>query len=180
MRYTKFYPTDVTKNGAIRSNLHLVTVTCSTPAVGTCMSPFNLTDGHWRSENDPKAFFQVTFQNWYLFPKAGALFSCITEECIYNFSIYGIQKGKSTFEKICDHEGPDDEFFNTFNDFECSFSKPLSSIRLVQRGTNDNGSYVIPLYEFDFYGLLSMCHTFESNKIMNLKHIFLQIFIISK
>ena len=156
-----FYPTNTAQNGIFLSHPDIIQVECNGPTLnGACQNVMNgninhQDKNHWRSNTDKDAYFQITLEKGYIYPRAGAILSCYDIDCVYNISIFGIEKGSSDIIKICDYEGKKDEFKRNMNTFPCNYQKPLKMIRMKNRGPNASNLYRIALYGFEFYGVIS-------------------------
>ena len=157
------FETNLSRYGVLRSLTHFIDVNCTTPSMGNCESVFlqNTTEVQgniWKSENDPNAYYEVTFKEGFFYPTNGAMFSCNTNECLFNFTVFGKEKGHSHFTQICEVDAKKDAFKQVFNSFSCISSIPLTALRLKQRGENSSGTQIMQIYMLDFYGFLSFGH----------------------
>ena len=166
------FPTDLSKDGAIRGFYDYITYECSSTNAGDCSHIFNDKtendpSSFWQSDVDENAYFRVTFKEGYLIPSDCALLSCINRDCIYNISIYGKEKGSSKMKEICVFEGSETSFQKNLNSFACNSSKPLKTVEIRQRGPNDSNVYALTIYHFDVYGkvLLEM-YSEHSQKLL--------------
>ena len=158
----RYFSTDVTKNGIFNTYLSLITYDCSPAYVGKCSNVFNgdtsfQAKNYWSSSpDDADPYYQVELKRGYFYPDNGALFSCNANNCLMNFSIYGLRKGEEEFEKICSYTVKESqEFLGTMKSFPCAYDRPLKAIKLKNNGPNSSGTNQIALYAFDFYGFIS-------------------------
>ena len=155
-----YFPSDLSSNGTFMAFHSIITYSCSDSSNGDCSNVFNgktefEQSSFWLSKN-VNPFFQVDLKYGFLIPSDGVILSCYSDNCLRNFSILGIEKGKTNFQEICHYEVKDQsEFQKKPSLFPCNYKKPLKSIRIENRGPNSSGTNLIALYTFDFYGYYS-------------------------
>ena len=166
------FPTNLSKDGAIRGFYNFIDYECSSTNSGDCSHIFNdKTENnpasYWQSSNDENAYFRVTFKEGFLIPSDCALLSCLNDCCIYNISIYGKENGSNQMKEICFFEGQETSFKYDINSFSCSWSKPLKTIEIRQRGPNECNNFQMIIYHFDIYGKISFTtYTEHSQKVL--------------
>ena len=166
------FPADVNLDGVFMKYKNFINYKCSSTSAGNCDNIFNgklesSVSNYWKSSNTIDSYFEVNLDKGFFYPIKGVLLSCYEVDCIYNFSILGVERGETEYKEICYYEGSKDDFKENLNLFPCQYKKPIQSFRIVQRGTNIQGIYKMTLYILDFYGFLSFgnCLTKEKSLI---------------
>ena len=166
------FPISAEKKGAFRSLLEFISYDCSTASAGKCANVFNDNtanniNNYWKSKSDINAYFEVTLNKGYLYPTGSGIFSCNDIDCIYNFTIYGVEKGEQNYKTLCTHLGEKNDFKSTYKTFDCFSQKPFYKFKVQQNWKSSSNSNQMNLYLFDFYGFLSfgICSIYTHKRI---------------
>ena len=124
MNYGFYLPSSESLNGVFMQYKRFINTKCSQASSGSCENILNgkienIVENYWKSENDTNAFFEVTFKKGLFYPTDGILLSCYIDDCIHNFTIYGIEAGKNNYEEICVYEGGKKDFNRVGNRSRC-------------------------------------------------------------
>ena len=171
------FPSDINLDGVFIKYKNFINYKCSETSSGKCDDILNGKNNvnelnFWKSTSDKNAYFEVNLEKGFFYPLNGVLLSCYDTDCIYNFSILGIEKIEKEYKEICFYEGSQDDFKGHLNLFPCIYKKPIKSFRIMQRGTNNQGTYKMMIRLLDFYGCLSFGNCLTKQKSLILFCIF--------
>ena len=181
--YGYYFPTEKDSDGVFMHFKKYIRTFCSNTTEGNCKNILNghyenLESNYWKSDNNIQAYYEITLERGYIYTTNGVLFSCYAYDCIYDFTIYGIEKGDDKYKEVCTYKGETNDFKEQKGVFPCNSKQPLTSIKLMQRGLNLNKNYQIAIYHLDFYGYFSLgLQTIKDNQIIHLQFTLISIVI---
>ena len=178
-----YIPYDDNKKGVLRTFRSHLTLQCSQAESGECSNAFGNgsrdPNNLWKSISDPNAFYEVKIKDGYFYPTTGVILSCYSSACLYNFTIYGIEKDKSNYSEICSFAAESTYYFKgKVTKYPCPYDKPLQAVKIKQNGPNASGDRRILLYVFDFYGYTNLSSHTRCHLLLQWKSNLIYIFVL--